>query len=175
MADPKPRSSVRRALITGGAGFIGSNLADRLVADGIEVVVYDNLSTGRREFISGLLDRTDARFVQADVLDADTLRGAMDGCDTVFHIAANADVRHGLEHPRLDLEQNTLAVSGVLEAMRAVGVSRIVFASTGSVYGEPEVFPTPETCPFPIQTSLYGASTTGDHSLRVTRGPGSRP
>ncbi len=165
MADPKPRSSVRRALITGGAGFIGSNLADRLVADGIEVVVYDNLSTGRREFISGLLDRSNARFVQADVLDADTLRGAMDGCDTVFHIAANADVRHGLEHPRLDLEQNTLAVSGVLEAMCAVGVSRIVFASTGSVYGEPEVFPTPETCPFPIQTSLYGASKLAAEGL----------
>jgi UDP-glucose 4-epimerase len=165
MADSKPRSSVRRALITGGAGFIGSNLADRLVAEGKEVVVYDDLSTGRPEFISGLLDQTNAKFVQADVLDTDTLRGAMDGCDTVFHIAANADVRHGLEHPRLDLEQNTLAVSGVLEAMRAVGVSRIVFASTGSVYGEPDVFPTPETCPFPTQTSLYGTSKLAAEGL----------
>jgi UDP-glucose 4-epimerase len=165
MPDRKSRSSFRRALITGGAGFIGSSLADRLMADGIEIVVYDNLSTGRREFISGILDRTNSKFVQADVLDTGTLRGAMDGCDTVFHIAANADVRHGLEHPRLDLEQNTLAVSQVLEAMRAVGVSRIVFASTGSVYGEPEVFPTPETCPFPVQTSLYGTSKLAAEGL----------
>ncbi len=165
MENATPRSTVRRALITGGAGFIGSNLADRLVADGIEVVVYDNLSTGRREFIEGLLGRPTAKFVQGDVLDTGTLQSAMDGCDTVFHIAANADVRHGLEHPRLDLEQNTLAVSGVLEAMRAAGVSRIVFASTGSVYGEPEVFPTPETCPFPTQTSLYGTSKLAAEGL----------
>lgn len=158
-------AGVRKALVTGGAGFIGSNLADRLVADGKEVVVYDNLSTGRTEFIAGLLDRADAQFVQGDVLDTDKLRGAMHGCDTVFHMAANADVRHGLEHPRFDLEQNTLAVSGVLEAMRAVGATRIVFASTGSVYGEPELFPTPETCPFPTQTSLYGASKLAAEGL----------
>jgi UDP-glucose 4-epimerase len=165
MADPQSRSSVRRALITGGAGFIGSNLADRLANDGTEIVILDNLSTGRREFISGLLDRTNVTFVQADVLDGGKLRTAMDGCDTVFHIAANADVRHGLEHPRVDLEQNTLAVSGVLEAMRAVGVRRIVFSSTGSVYGEPDVFPTPESCPFPIQTSLYGTSKLAAEGL----------
>ena len=152
-------------MITGGAGFIGSSLADRLAADGSEVVVYDNLSTGRREFISDLLDRSNTTFVQGDVLDTEALRSAMDGCDAVFHIAANADVRHGLEHPRLDLEQNTLAVSGVLEAMRAVGVSRIVFSSTGSVYGEPEVFPTPESCPFPTQTSLYGTSKLAAEGL----------
>jgi UDP-glucose 4-epimerase len=165
MADGVPKSSIRRALVTGGAGFIGSNLADRLAAEGTEVVVLDNLSTGRREFISQLLDRNNATFVQADVLDAAKLRAALDGCDTVFHLAANADVRYGLEHPRLDLEQNTLAVSGVLEAMRAVGVRRIVFSSTGSVYGEPDVFPTPETCPFPTQTSLYGTSKLAAEGL----------
>jgi UDP-glucose 4-epimerase len=165
MTDPVQKSSIRRALISGGAGFIGSNLADRLAADGAEVVVFDNLATGRREFISGLLDRPNATFVQADVLDTGKLRTAMEGCDTVFHLAANADVRRGLEHPRLDLEQNTVAVSGVLEAMRAVGVNRIVFSSTGSVYGEPEVFPTPETCPFPIQTSLYGTSKLAAEGL----------
>ena len=127
--------------------------------------MYDNFSTGRREFISGLLDHPNASVVQGDVLDLDALRGAMEGCDTVFHIAANADVRHGLEHPRLDLEQNTAAMSGVLESMRVAGVSRIVFASTGSVYGEPDVFPTPEECPFPIQTSLYGASKAAAEGL----------
>jgi len=144
---------VRRALVTGGAGFIGSNLADRLLADGVEVVVYDNLSTGRREFVPA-----EAELVEADVLDRDTLARALRGCDTVFHLQANADVRHGLERPRADLEQNTIGTSYVLEAMREAGVRRIVFSSTGSVYGEPEVFPTPEDAPFPVQTSLYAAS-----------------
>jgi UDP-glucose 4-epimerase len=152
---------MRKALITGGAGFIGSNLADRLVADGLDVTVYDNFSTGRHEFVSGL----DARVVEGDVLDADALGAAMAGCDTVFHLAANADVRHGLEHPRRDLEQNTIATSNVLEAMRATGAARIVFSSTGSVYGEPEVFPTPEDCPFPVQTSLYAASKLAGEGL----------
>lgn len=144
---------MRRALVTGGAGFIGSNLADRLLADGVEVVVYDNLSTGRREFVPA-----EAELVEADVLDRDTLARALRGCDTVFHLQANADVRHGLERPRADLEQNTIGTSNVLEAMREAGVRRIVFSSTGSVYGEPEVFPTPEDAPFPVQTSLYAAS-----------------
>ncbi len=152
---------MRKVLITGGAGFIGSNLAARLVADGLDVTVYDNFSTGRHEFVSGL----DARVVEGDVLDAGALQAAMAGCDTVFHLAANADVRHGLEHPRRDLEQNTIATSNVLEAMRAAGASRIVFSSTGSVYGEPEVFPTPEDCPFPVQTSLYAASKLAGEGL----------
>lgn len=152
---------MRKVLITGGSGFIGSNLADRLVADGLDVTVYDNFSTGRREFVDGL----DARVVEGDLLDPDALAAAMAGCDTVFHLAANADVRHGLEHPRRDLEQNTIATSNVLEAMRAAGTARIVFSSTGSVYGEPEVFPTPEDCPFPVQTSLYAASKLAGEGL----------
>jgi len=83
---------------------------------------------------------------------------AMRGCDFVLHFAANADVRFGTEHPRRDLDQNTIATWNVLDSMRESGVKRIAFSSTGSVYGEPEVFPTPEDCPFPVQTSLYGAS-----------------
>jgi len=156
---------MHKALITGGAGFIGSNLADRLAADGIDVTVYDNLSTGRREFVRDLDEHPHARIVEGDVLDIDALTEAMAGCDTVFHLAANADLRHGLKHPRRDLEQNTIATSNVLEAMRAAGVPRIVFASTGSVYGEPEVFPTPEDCPFPVQTSLYAASKLAGEGL----------
>jgi UDP-glucose 4-epimerase len=155
---------MRRVLITGGAGFIGSTLADRLGADGVEVVLYDNLSRGRREFVSDALAQG-AELVVGDVLDGDRLRRALEGCDTVFHFAANADVRHGFEHPTVDLEQNTVATSVVLEAMRAAGVERIAFSSTGSVYGEPEVFPTPETCPFPVQTSLYGASKLAGEGL----------
>ena len=96
--------------------------------------------------------------MKGDLLDLPALTQAMSGSELVFHLAANADVRFGPEHPRKDLEQNTIATWNVLEAMRASGARRIVFASTGSVYGEPDVFPTPEEAPFPVQTSLYAAS-----------------
>src|SRR5262245_21573710 len=89
----------------------------------------------------------------------------MRGCDTVFHLAANADVRFGLQHPRKDLEQNTLATFNVLEAMRANGIKTIAFSSTGSVYGEATLIPTPENAPFPIQTSLYGSSKLAGEAL----------
>ena len=149
---------MKRACITGGGGFIGSTLADRLSADGAEVNVVDDFRTGRREFVADLLERPGTRLFEGDVLDGDLMREAVAGCDWVFHLQANADVRHGLEHPQRDLEQNTIATSTVLEAMRAEGVTKIGFSSTGSVYGEPEVFPTPEDAPFPLQTSLYAAS-----------------
>jgi UDP-glucose 4-epimerase len=156
---------MKRACITGGAGFIGSNLADELVARGVEVVIVDDFSTGRREFIQNALDSSAVRLLEGDVLQESLLRDAFKGCDWVFHLQANADVRRGLEHPRRDLRQNTLATAAVLEAMRAEGVSRIVFSSTGSVYGEPEVFPTPEDAPFPVQTSLYAASKLAGEGL----------
>ncbi|HJZ35414.1 MAG TPA: NAD-dependent epimerase/dehydratase family protein, partial [Solirubrobacterales bacterium] len=149
---------MKRACVTGGGGFIGSTLADRLSADGVEVNVVDDFRTGRREFVAGLLERPGTKLFDGDVLDAELMRAAVSGCDWVFHLQANADVRHGLEHPQRDLEQNTIATSNVLEAMRAEGVTKIGFSSTGSVYGEPEVFPTPEDAPFPLQTSLYAAS-----------------
>jgi UDP-glucose 4-epimerase len=148
---------MERVLITGGAGFIGSTVADRLLDDGIQVAILDDFRTGRREFIAGALERG-AELFEGDILDRDLLARAVAGCDTVFHLQANADVRHGLEHPQRDLHQNTIATSNVLEAMRAAGAKRICFSSTGSVYGEPDVFPTPERAPFPVQTSLYAAS-----------------
>jgi UDP-glucose 4-epimerase len=156
---------VKRACITGGAGFIGSNLADRLIDSGAEVVIVDNFSTGRREFLAGVASTAGVRIVDGDTLDTATVENAVDGCDWVFHLQANADLRRGLEHPRRDLEQNTSATANVLEAMRARGVKQIVFASTGSVYGEPAVFPTPEDAPFPIQTSLYAASKLAGEAL----------
>lgn len=149
---------MRRACVTGGAGFIGSNLIDALMAAGVEVVCVDNFKTGRRDFVSHHLDNPAFQLIEGDVLDQKLMEQAIGGCDWVFHFQANADVRHGLENPRVDLEQNTIATSVVLEAMRAVGTRQIAFSSTGSVYGEPEVFPTPEDAPFPTQTSLYGAS-----------------
>lgn len=147
-----------RALVTGGAGFIGSSLVDRLLSLGHSVVAYDNFSTGQRGFLAGALQHPSFTLVEGDTLDLDALTRAVDGCDVVFHLAANADVRFGTEHPKRDLEQNTVATFNVLEAMRANGVKRIAFSSTGSVYGEAHVFPTPEDAPFPLQTSLYGAS-----------------
>ena len=144
--------------VTGGAGFIGSNLVDRLLQLGHEVVAYDNLSTGCRRFLEAAEQSPRFRLVEGDTLDTQALGAAMRGAEVVFHLAANADVRFGTDHPRRDLEQNTIATYNVLEAMRANGIRRVAFSSTGSVYGEPEVFPTPETAPFPVQTSLYAAS-----------------
>jgi UDP-glucose 4-epimerase len=155
---------MQRVLVTGGAGFVGSTLVDRLVAAGLEVAILDDFRTGRREFVAGAVERG-ATLYEGDVLDADLLARAVEGCDTVFHLQANADVRHGLEHPQRDLEQNTRATSEVLEAMRAAGARRICFSSTGSVYGEPEVFPTPEDAPFPVQTSLYAASKVAGEGM----------
>jgi UDP-glucose 4-epimerase len=149
---------MQRVCVTGGAGFIGSSLVDRLRAEGVETVIVDDFRTGRREFIEHLRDDPGVMVYEGDVLDSALLKRAFSGCDWVFHLQANADVRDGLSHPRRDLEQNTIATASVLEAMRTAGVSKIAFSSTGSVYGEPEVFPTPEDAPFPIQTSLYGAS-----------------
>jgi UDP-glucose 4-epimerase len=151
--------------ITGGAGFIGSNLVDRLLEQGEQVTVYDNLSTGQARFLDGARERPNFRLVEGDLLDLPRLTQALAGQDFVFHLAANADVRFGTEHPRKDLDQNTIATFNVLEAMRANGVRRLAFSSTGSIYGEPEIFPTPETCPFPIQTSLYGASKLAGEGL----------
>jgi UDP-glucose 4-epimerase len=144
--------------VTGAAGFIGSNMVDRLLSDGEFVVGYDNLSTGMPEFIVSARQHRNFRFVQGDLLDARSLTEAMRGTRRVVHLAANADVRFGLDHPRKDLEQNTIATFNVLEAMRANNVTEIAFASTGSIYGETAVVPTPEDAPFPVQTSLYGAS-----------------
>jgi UDP-glucose 4-epimerase len=154
-----------KALITGGAGFIGSNLADNLHSHGTEVVVFDNFTTGRRRFIDGLIGKPRFELVEGDVHDTDLLSTAMAGCDWIFHLQANADVRWGTDHPTRDLEQNTVATSCVLEAMRRAQVTRILFSSTGSVYGEPNVFPTPEDAPFPVQTSLYGASKLAGEGL----------
>ena len=144
--------------MTGCAGFIGSNLVDRLLQDGHEVVGYDSFVTGQPEFLTEARRSPRFTLVQGDTLDLDSLARAMRGAACVFHLAANADVRHGTEHPRLDLDQNAVATFNVLEAMRVTGVRRLAFASTGSIYGEPTVFPTPEDAPFPVQTSLYGAS-----------------
>lgn len=154
-----------RFLVTGSAGFIGSNLVDRLLQQGHRVVGYDNFSTGQPEFLAPAGRHPGFSQVEGDLLDLDTLTRAMQGCDFVYHLGANADVRYGPLHPRKDLDQNVVATSHVLEAMRVHGIQRIAFSSTGSVYGEPELFPTPEDAPIPVQTSFYGASKLAAEGL----------
>src|SRR5688500_129632 len=158
-------AAAMNAVVTGCAGFIGSTLCDRLLGSGHAVVGLDNLTTGQARFLDEARANPRFRFIEGDLLQTAVLDEAMRGANVVFHLAANADVRFGTEHPKKDLEQNTIATFNVLEAMRACGASRIAFASTGSIYGEPEVFPTPETCPFPVQTSLYGASKLAGEGL----------
>lgn len=147
-----------RVVVTGAAGFIGSNLCDALLADGHDVVGLDNFSTGRREFLAEAMPRARFEFIELDLFQATNLEDAVAGADAVIHLAANADVRFGWDAPRRDLEQNVIVTHTVLEAARRAGVNRFVFSSTGSVYGEATTIPTPEDCPFPVQTSLYGAS-----------------
>jgi len=154
-----------RFFVTGAAGFIGSSLVDGLLKAGYEVVGYDNFLTGFNEFLAEAGKSERFRLLKKDVLDFDALNEAMKGCDFVFHLSANADVRFGTEHPRKDVDQNVIATFNVLEAMRANGIKKIAFASTGSIYGEPDLFPTPEDAPFPIQTSLYGASKLAGEGL----------
>lgn len=154
-----------KCVVTGSAGFIGSNLVDRLLAEGHRVVGIDNYSTGQRRFLERAVSSAGFRPFEADLLNVAAIRDAFAGADIVFHLAANADVRFGADHPRRDLEQNTLVTHNVLEAMRLNGVKRIAFSSTGSVYGEAALIPTPEHAPFPLQTSLYGASKLAGEGL----------
>jgi UDP-glucose 4-epimerase len=156
---------MRNAFVTGASGFIGSHLVDRLLKSGIEVIGWDNFSTGQREFLREATTSKRFRLVNGDNLDVAALTAAMAGCDFVFHLAANADVRFGLNHPGKDLEQNAIATFNVLEAMRQNDIKRLAFSSTGSVYGEASVIPTPEDAPFPIQTSLYAASKVAGEGL----------
>ena len=156
---------MQHIFVTGAAGFIGSNLVDRLLADGVSVTGWDNFSTGQRRFLASALPHPRFRLVEGDNLNLPALIAAMKGADFVFHLAANADIKDGWLHPKKDLEQNTIATFNVLEAMRANGVKRIAFSSTGSTYGEATLIPTPEDAPFPVQTSLYAASKVAGETL----------
>lgn len=152
------------AFVTGGAGFIGSNLVDKLLEKGYQVTIYDNFSTGRRKFVEHHMSNPNVTIIEGDVLNKDELHAAMKGSDIVFHFQANADVRGGINNTTIDLEQNIICTHHVLEGMRVHNIKRIAFPSSATVYGEPEQIPTPEDIPL-IQTSLYGASKASAESI----------
>jgi UDP-glucose 4-epimerase len=156
---------MKHICVTGCAGFIGSTLTDRLLADGFQVTGVDNFSTGQKHFLEPALKNPNFKLIELDILNLEKLKLSFSRCDSVFHLAANADVHFGTDYPRRDLEQNTIGTYNVLEAMRANGIKKIGFSSTGSVYGESKIIPTPEDGPFPIQTSLYGASKAAGEGL----------
>ncbi len=148
---------MRKALVTGGLGFIGSHLVDRLLDDGWRVVVLDSLLTGRRSNLAHHKRNADLKVVQGDIRDLETVSRCSRGCDAVFHLAAHALMRVSLSDHRADLEHNIVGTLNVLESMVANNVQDFVFASTSALYGEATVTPTPETYSG-IQTSIYGAA-----------------
>ncbi len=154
-----------KILITGVGGFIGSSIADRHLLDGDTVVGIDNFSTGKRPFLRNALMNEQFQLIETDLYSGHIGVDIFKGVDVVYHMAANADIRDGLQHPNKDIEQNILVTFRVLETMREAGVKNIVFASSAAALGEPLGFPTKETTPFPRQTSLYGASKASCEGL----------
>lgn len=147
-----------RVFVTGGAGFVGSNLVERLIADGHDVTAYDNLSVGSRFFLQSCEAQPGFRFIEADLLDLATLCQSIAGHDAVFHLAANSDITASRLQSDLDLRLGTIATYNVLEAMRRSNIRKIVFSSSSVIYGEPSIVPTPEDYGPLLPISLYGAS-----------------
>lgn len=155
-----------KVLVTGGVGFIGSHLVDSLMKSGNDVVVLDNLSSGRLENLAKWFDDSRLKFVKGDLLRPNDLKDTIDGCEVVFHLAANPDVRIGAVDTKVDYEQNITATYNLLEAMRRNSkCGRIIFTSSSTVYGEAKVIPTPEDYGPLKPISLYGASKLACEAL----------
>ena len=148
---------MRKALVTGGLGFIGSHLVDRLLDDDWRVTVLDNRLTGRPSNLAQHEGDPNLEIIDGDIRDLKTVTSASAGCDAVFHLAAHALMRVSLSDHRADLEHNVMGTLNVLESMVSNGIQDFVFASTSALYGEAKVVPTPESYSG-IQTSLYGAA-----------------
>ncbi len=149
---------MQNCLVTGCAGFIGSHITDYLLNRNFSVIGIDNLSTGREKFLENNIDNKQFTFINEDLLNYNKIHKYFKDISIVYHLSANADVRFGFNHPKKDIDQNILVTSNVLEAMKHNEVKKIIFSSTGSVYGEHKTIPTPEDAGFPIQTSLYATS-----------------
>ena len=154
-----------KILVTGGAGFIGSYIVDRLMRDNNEVTVFDNLSEGKKEFIEHHLDKDNFKFIEADLKDLDTVKAAMKGHEVVFHLGANTDIRLGIEETGLHLEEGITTTYNVLEAMRINKIKKIVFSSSATIYGETPVIPLPEDYGPLLPISLYGAGKLASEGL----------
>jgi len=150
---------------TGGAGFIGSHLVDRLVSEGHEVTVYDNLSSGSKVFAQHHFGKKGFQLIEADLLDFNTLKETIANHDVILHLGANPEARLGIENTELDLKQETIATYNVLEAMRVNGIKKIVFSSSGCIYGETPVIPLPEDYGPVLPISLYGAGKLASEGL----------
>ena len=154
-----------RVFVTGGAGFIASNLCAKLLSMGWQVTAYDNLVLGRREFLRDFSSNTRFRFIKADLLSVKRLRQAIAGHDMVFHLACNSDIQKSNVQTDLDLKLGTLATYNVLEAMRLSGIRKIVFSSSSAIFGEPKIFPTPEDYGPVMPISFYGANKLAAEGL----------
>ena len=155
-----------KALVTGAAGFIGSYIVDELLKRGYEVVGIDNFSTGISRYLEKAKNNQKFTLIEGDILDIEILKKSMEGVNVVYHMAANADIRGGTANTSYDLEQNTIGTYNVLESIRlSRSANRICFASSAAALGEPDIFPTPENLPNPLQTSLYGASKMAGEGL----------
>ncbi|WP_410508088.1 NAD-dependent epimerase/dehydratase family protein [Methanosarcina hadiensis] len=155
----------KKILVTGGTGFIGSHLVDCLMKKGNRVLVFDNLSSGKMEFIEHHLENPDFSFIKGDLLDAEAIETACKDIDMVYHVAANPDVKLGASDTKVHLDQNILATYNLLEAMRKGNAKKIAFTSTSTVYGEASIMPTPEDYGPLIPISLYGASKLACEAL----------
>jgi UDP-glucose 4-epimerase len=156
----------RTVLVTGGAGFIGSYLTEELLKEGHKVVVLDNFSNGKKENIQHLLDNPSLTLVKEDLKKPKKLRQLVNASDTIFHLAANPEVRLGETDPKTHFQENILATFNLLEAVRKNGKPKtVVFASTSTVYGEAKLVPTPEDYGPLIPISTYGASKLACEAL----------
>jgi UDP-glucose 4-epimerase len=156
---------MKKIIVTGGAGFIGSHVVDKLLTGGNEVTVIDNLSSGKMEFLEHHIHENNFKFVKLDMLELEKLTHAIKGADYIYHLAANPDVRLGAENTKVHLEQNIMVTYNLLEAMRRNNQQNIVFTSTSTVYGEASIIPTPENYGPLIPISLYGASKLACEAL----------
>jgi UDP-glucose 4-epimerase len=144
--------------VTGGAGFIGSNLVKKLISNNDEVTVYDNMSSGNAIFLKDFEKNPRFRFIKGDLLDFEKLKSSIQAHDFVWHLAANADVRFGVDNTKRDLEYGVIATHNLLEAMRLSNIKKIAFSSSSVIYGEAKKFPTSEDYGPLMPISLYGAS-----------------
>ena len=154
-----------KVFVTGGAGFIGSHLVDKLIDKGNIVTVYDNLSSGKKQYIKQHLENNNFSFIQADLLDLKQVKKEIKGHDVVFHIAANPHVRLGEKQTDLDLKYETIATYNVLESIRVNNIKKIIFSSSSAVYGETPEISLTETYGPTLPISLYGAGKLASEGL----------